>query len=226
MASVVSGEATIHIKLAGIEQARAQLASLGVGSAAHVPGGAGGGAVPGIAPGGGMGVPGASAAAGAAGGGGSFLSGIFGFAASNPLTAAALAAGGAFVAPIVGDAAGGVFGRLKQAGTDVSEMLGLGSWNREGQVPGKSIDRTVSQLGIAGNFLSDEQIKAVNRTNTALIELETKGEGRVRTALGTDRVVTFFEEMVSALKDIKTSSATTAKNTEKMPGVNALHGPH
>jgi hypothetical protein len=224
VAAIVNGEAVIKIRLEGVQQARAELATLGVGGGGvPVPGGApGGGAlVPGIAPGG----PGGAASA-AAGGGGGFLSSIMGFAASNPLGAAALAAGGAFVAPIVGDAVGGVFGRLKQAGTDVAESLGLGAWNRRGDAPGKAADRTVQQLGIAGNFMSNEQILAVNRTNRMLVDLETEGENRVRGAIGTKRTEDFFEGISRSLEKIADNTKKTADNSKAPSGTNPVQGPH
>jgi hypothetical protein len=119
-----------------------------------------------------------------------------------------------------------VFGRLKQAGTDVAESLGLGAWNRGADRPGKTTERTVAMLGIAANFMSNEQILAVNNLNRQMIDLEGDAENRVKTAIGKDRVGEFFQSMEKSLSDIATHTKKTAENTNKPSGTNPVQGPH
>ena len=175
-------------------------------------GGAGGGFVPGgRAPS----VPGGR-------GGPSMLSGLGrggGLGGAAGLVGALIAASpvASFLAQPVGDALGGFNKRFRNAGTDVSEALGLAGYAREADIAPRAADRTVAQLGIAAKYATEAQIKALYGLNSQMATAEVEAETRVRQTIGVERLAAFAQQLLDVLKVIagntspsKSPAATTA----------------
>ena len=206
MAEQLAGTAIIRLKLALSPQDRALLDGLGVGPG-RVPGGGGsGGAGGGFAPGGRAPiVPGGR-------GGPSMLSGLGrggGMAGAAGLVGALIAASpvASFLAQPVGDAIGGFNKRFRNAGTDVSEALGLAGYAREADIAPRAADRTVAQLGIAAKYATEAQIKSLYGLNSQMATAEVEAENRVRETIGSKRVEAFIERITNALEKIVSNTA-------------------
>lgn len=208
--AITQGEAVLRIKL-DLTQATAErdkflrgwgmdplhIPGGGVVTPPAAPGGAGGG-------GGGGGIPlgGPTPAPGAGGSG--FLSGILGAAAGLGIVAAS---------PL-GQFGIGLGKRAMGAISDVSEAIGASGFMRSADIPAKTADRTVQMLGIAGAFMSKEQIEAVADTNRMMVELETKAENNIRGSIAQGRIENFLQPLVDILGDIKNNTMATAENTK------------
>lgn len=152
-------------------------------------GGAGGGSVPGLAPGGG---PPNVSSTGRAGGG--VLSGL------NLTRLAGFGVGAAFAAPIVGDAASFVGSTVGGYGRLASEAMGLGGMARSARVPEQATRDTISQLGAAGMFASPDQIRALRDVNKRMRDLEADAETRIRASVGGDQAKDITALMRTALE--------------------------
>jgi len=169
-----SGDVVIKLRL-DTSQAEADLKRFqsGIGAATVVTGRMTGGGVPGggYGPGGGLGI---GRMLGMAGG---------------------LGLGAAFGG---GDLAAGVGGLAAGFGSVFSESRGFAAFRRGVAVPGQAARNTVDQLGIAGQYASEQQIRAMFEFNQNLGNMGADAEKRVRGVLGKD-IAKSYEEQVGEL---------------------------
>lgn len=195
----MTDDATIRLKL-DASQARAEYAKFLAEAR---------GATVGIGATGGPGTPGGGGP-GSTMGGSSILSSILG----NPIAATGAALGGMAALPIVGDALGGVAGYVGQFGHNVSEMTGLGAFNRAGHVREKAEDLAFAWLGSAANFTTRDQNIAMYDLAKSITKFRTDAEDKFRSDIGahevkdtTNRLADAIDRLIEFLAGSRVSSA-------------------